>query len=70
MKKVLSERNLVVVLFVAALTIFSFAQEDAKKAEKVYQGNAIEPLLLAAPKQTANNIAPTAKTVSTTPLVK
>ena len=37
MKKILSERNLVVVLFIAALTIFSFAQEDAKKAEKLNQ---------------------------------
>ena len=35
MRKILSERNLVVILFIAALTIFSFAQEDAKKAEKM-----------------------------------
>jgi len=33
---VLSERNLVVVLFVMVLVIFSLAQEDTKKIEKLY----------------------------------
>ena len=32
----LSERNLVVVLFVMVLVIFSLAQEDTKKIEKMY----------------------------------
>jgi hypothetical protein len=31
MRKFLSERNCVIVLFIAALVVFSFAQEDAKK---------------------------------------
>ena len=55
MKKILSERNLVVVLFIAALTIFSFAQEDAKKAEKLNQNTVSASSLLASPKQTAGN---------------
>lgn len=37
MKRILSERNLVVVLFVMVLVIFSLAQEDTKKIEKMYQ---------------------------------
>ena len=32
----MSERNLVVVLFVVVLVIFSLAQEDSKKIEKMY----------------------------------
>lgn len=55
MKKFISERNLVIILFIAALTVFSFAQEDAKKAEKIYQDNSIGSSLLALPKQTADN---------------
>jgi hypothetical protein len=51
MKKILSERNLVVVLFIAALTIFSFAQEDAKKAEKLNNTGTVSSLL-PSPKQT------------------
>jgi hypothetical protein len=35
-KLILSERNLVVVLFVMVLVIFSLAQEDSKKIEKMY----------------------------------
>ena len=54
MKKILSERNLVVVLFIAALTIFSFAQEDAEKAEKLNRNSAGMPSLFASPKQTAH----------------
>jgi len=57
MKKLLSERNLVVILFIAALTVFSFAQEDAKKAEKLYQDNSVGSSLLKIPKQTAGNSA-------------
>ncbi len=56
MKKHLSERNLVIVLFIAALTVFSFAQEDAKKLEKVYHGSTAGPSLLSKPEQTAGNV--------------
>ena len=39
MKRILSERNLVVVLFVMVLITFSLAQEDSKKMEKMYSGD-------------------------------
>jgi len=58
MKKILSERNLVVVLFIAALTIFSFAQEDAKKAEKLNHDSPTVSSILSSPKQTASNSTP------------
>jgi len=64
MKKILSERNLVVVLFIAALVIFSFAQEDAEKAEKLNRDAAILPSLLVSPKQSAV-VAPAGETVIT-----
>ncbi len=38
MKAILTERNLVVVLFVMVLITFSLAQEDSKKMEKIYTG--------------------------------
>jgi hypothetical protein len=38
MKRILSEKNLVVVLFVLVLITFSLAQEDTKKIEKMYSG--------------------------------
>lgn len=36
MRSVLSERNLVIVLFVAVLITFALAQEDSKKMERMY----------------------------------
>jgi hypothetical protein len=41
MKRILSERNLVVVLFVMVLITFSLAQEDSKKMERMYSGAVI-----------------------------
>lgn len=38
MRSILSEKNLVVILFVMVLITFSFAQEDSKKMESVYPG--------------------------------
>ncbi len=38
MRSILSEKNIVVVLFVMVLITFSLAQEDSKKMEKVYSG--------------------------------
>jgi len=38
MKEILTERNLVAVLFVMVLVTFSLAQEDTKKMEKIYTG--------------------------------
>ena len=40
MKPILSERNIVVVLFVLVLITFSLAQEDSKKMEQMYSGTA------------------------------
>ena len=39
MKAILSERNVVIVLFVMVLITFSLAQEDSKKMEKMYTGS-------------------------------
>lgn len=38
MKAILSERNIVVLLFIMVLITFSLAQEDSKKIEKMYSG--------------------------------
>jgi hypothetical protein len=38
MRRILSERNIVVILFVLVLITFSLAQEDSRKMEKMYTG--------------------------------
>ena len=38
MRQFLSERNIVVILFVMVLITFSLAQEDSRKMEKMYTG--------------------------------
>ncbi len=38
MRSILSERNIVVILFVMVLITFSLAQEDSRKMEKIYTG--------------------------------
>jgi hypothetical protein len=38
MKTILSEKNIVVILFVMVLITFSLAQEETKKLEKMYIG--------------------------------
>jgi len=44
MRSILSERNIVVVLFVMVLVTFSLAQEDSKKKlTKIYSGVVTEP---------------------------
>ena len=44
MKTILSERNIVVILFVMVLITFSLAQEDSKKKmTKMYSGVASDP---------------------------
>jgi hypothetical protein len=35
--RILNEKNIVVALFVTVMVIFSLAQEDTKKIEKMYQ---------------------------------
>ena len=69
MRKILSERNIVVILFVVALVVFSFAQEDAKKVEKKYM-NADAGDLITTPKQTAGNITAGDKPVILTTEIK
>lgn len=44
MRAYLSERNLVVVLFVLVLITFSLAQEDSKKMEQLYSGTSVNAL--------------------------
>ena len=36
MKRILSEKNMVVILFVMVLVTFSLAQEDTKKIERMF----------------------------------
>ena len=38
MRTVLSEKNLVIVLFIMVLVAFSFAHEDSKKMELIFAG--------------------------------
>ncbi|MBD0278458.1 MAG: hypothetical protein ICV81_10920 [Flavisolibacter sp.] len=47
MKKAFAERNLVVILFIIVMIVFSFAQRDSKKIEKLYSA-AVEKIKLLA----------------------
>jgi len=38
MRSILSERNLVIVMFIAVIVTFAFAHENSKKIEQVYIG--------------------------------
>lgn len=38
MKRILSEKNCVIFLFVLVLITFALAQEDSRKMEKAYKG--------------------------------
>jgi hypothetical protein len=62
MKSILSEKNLVVVLFVMVLITFSLAQEDSKKMEKLYSGGttatAASGMLKQDEAKSANSVAP------------
>jgi hypothetical protein len=60
MKRILSERNLAGILFIAALIVFSFAQEDAKKIEKMNQSADVSSLV-PAPQKTAQDFTPAKK---------
>jgi len=60
MKSSLSERNIVIVLFVMVLVTFSLAQEDSRKLGKQYSAgpeNIFKPVTVAekATPQTVNN---------------
>ncbi len=69
MKKILSEKNFVVFLFIVAFVVFTLAQEDAKKVEKMYLNAAASgPSLIKPSKQTAGNIIADDKPAITTDL--
>ncbi|MBA2746918.1 MAG: hypothetical protein H0U44_11895 [Flavisolibacter sp.] len=40
MKKALRERNIVVILFIMVLIVFSMAQRDSKKLDELYRNTA------------------------------
>lgn len=67
MRKFLSERNLVIVLFIAAFIVFSFAQQATMKQEKLQSSGAGSTSSNIDPKvnQAADNIIKP-KEVSTT----
>ena len=55
MRAVLSEKNLVIVLFILVLVAFSFAHEDSKKMELMFAG-AKQSLNSSTPPLTQNKI--------------
>ena len=59
MRAYLSEKNLVIVLFIMVLVAFSFAHEDSKKMEQVFAG-ANQSLNSSTPSLT-QNIQPNSK---------
>ena len=67
MKKFFTERNFVVVLFIAAFIVFSFAQEDARKIEGRKGGAVVStPSIISSPLQTADIITPVKKGTTST----
>ena len=54
MRAFLSEKNLVVVLFILVLVAFSFAHEDSKKMEHIFAG-AKQSLNFSTPSLSQNN---------------
>jgi hypothetical protein len=54
MRRILSERSLVVVLFISALVVFAFAQENTKDIERKYM-SPVTTVIPAPPAQSANN---------------
>jgi cell shape-determining protein MreC len=54
MRSILSEKSLVVVLFVVVLITFSLAQEDSRKMEKIFIGTSVSatPLNFVQPSKT------------------
>ena len=46
MKRALTERNLVVVLFILVLIVFSFAERDSKKLDRFYTNSTADKMKL------------------------
>lgn len=64
MRKVFSERNIVVFLFVVALIVFSLAQEDARKVEKMYfNGGSAQTSIIPTPQKSASTATPVSSTL-------
>lgn len=64
MKQILSEKNVVVILFVMVLITFSLAQEDSRKMEKLYTGaTTVTAASLLPPQDEIKVNIPTLKTV-------
>jgi hypothetical protein len=51
MRRILSERNLVVIVFVLALIVFVFAHRDTRQMEMMYMGKGSEVSSLSTPHQ-------------------
>lgn len=67
MKRFLSEKNFAAVLFVFALTFFVFAQQDAKKMEKMYRSTStnVSTIIPVSKNTMANNVTQPAPKVVT-----
>jgi hypothetical protein len=60
MKGLLTERNIVVVLFIMVLITFSFAQNETKRMEQLYNGGHFSIKKFTSPKFEANAKPPKA----------
>jgi hypothetical protein len=58
MKGLLTERNIVVVLFIMVLITFSFAQNETRKMEQLYNGGHVSVKKLTNPKFEAKTNVP------------
>jgi len=61
-RSILSERNLVIVLFVMVVVIFSFAQADTNKIEKMYFNAGVPVSVSPDPSQNTKNFTQTEET--------
>jgi hypothetical protein len=69
MRRFITERNLVVVLFVMVIIIFSFAERDTKKIEHLYIG--VNPAFTSSSNTLVElKVKPTAQTLQLTVPVK
>jgi hypothetical protein len=68
MRRILSERNLVVILFVLALVVFSFAHQETKRVEMMYMGNGSSFSSIPSPTQPADTKKEAITELATIPL--
>ena len=67
-RSILSERNLVIILFVMVVVIFSFAQADTNKIEKMYFNAGVPVSVSPGPSQTTKDYTQTEETSSIRPV--